>query len=186
MNPATNRLRGSSYRCCGERLVHQIGLRLPDNGAAHRNPLALATRQVGRLALQVRLESEHVGRLRDPALELILRHVAQLQSETEILLDGHVGIQRVVLEHHGDVAVLGRHVVDHLVADRDRTGADVLQARDHPQCRRLAAAGWTDQHHELAVFDVEAEVVNRLDPSGIDLVDPVDLDLSHRVSSSLV
>ena len=33
--------------------------------------------------------------------------------------DGHVRVQGVVLEHHRDVAVLGRHVGDVAAADRD-------------------------------------------------------------------
>jgi hypothetical protein len=39
--------------------------------------------------------------------------------EGQVLLDGHVRVERVVLEHHGEVPVLRRQVVDHAVADRD-------------------------------------------------------------------
>ena len=35
----------------------------------------------------------------------------------------HMRIERVVLEHHGDVAVARPHVVDDLAADRDRAVA---------------------------------------------------------------
>ena len=37
---------------------------------------------------------------------LRLRRLAQLQPEAEVLLDGHVRVERVVLEHHRDVAIL--------------------------------------------------------------------------------
>ena len=50
-------------------------------------------------------------------------------------------IERIVLEHHGDVAVFGLHVVDDAVADRNRPGGDVFEPRDHAQQGRLAAAG---------------------------------------------
>jgi hypothetical protein len=51
-----------------------------------------------------------------------------------------VRVERVVLEDHRDVAVFRREVVHDLVADFDRSVAYLLEARDHPQRRRLAAA----------------------------------------------
>jgi len=40
-----------------------------------------------------------------------------------------------------------------------RPAADLLEAGEHPEERRLAAARGTDQHHELAVGDVEGNSV---------------------------
>ena len=40
-----------------------------------------------------------------------------------------------------DVAVRRLHLVDRAAADRDLAGGDRLQARDHPEQGRLAAAG---------------------------------------------
>ena len=37
---------------------------------------------------------------------------AQAQAEGDVVVDGHVRIERVVLEHHRDVAIARRHVVD--------------------------------------------------------------------------
>ena len=67
--------------------------------------------------------------------------------------DRHMRIERIVLEHHRDVPLLGRDVVDDAVADRDRAGGDVLEPGEHAQKRRLAAAGGADQDDELAVLD---------------------------------
>jgi hypothetical protein len=71
-----------------------------------------------------------------------------------------VRIQRVVLEHHRDVALFGRNVVDHALADADLAGADFLEAGDHAQQRGLSAAGGTDQYHELAVGDGNVDAVH--------------------------
>ena len=88
-------------------------------------------------------------------------------------------IQRVVLEHHGDVPILRLHVVDHPVADHQRASGDRLQPGDHPQRRRLAAPRRTDEHQELAVGDVEAEVVDGLEAIVVDLVDVVENHGGH-------
>ena len=69
-------------------------------------------------------------------------------------------VEGVVLEDHRDVAVFGGHVVDHPLADADLAVGDLLQAGDHAQRGRLAAAGRADQHHELLVPDVQVQVVD--------------------------
>ena len=79
-----------------------------------------------------------------------------VKPEREILRDRHVRIQRVVLEHHRDVAIARRHVVDDALADRKRARRDRFEPGDHAQQRRLAAAGRPDQHEQLAVDRLEA------------------------------
>ena len=57
----------------------------------------------------------------------------------------------------------GCEVGDLLLADRDLAGGDLLEPGDHPQDRRLAAARGADEHHELAVADLQRDVVDRDD-----------------------
>ena len=78
-------------------------------------------------------------------------------------------VQGVVLEDHRDVALARVKVVDDAAADLDPTVRHVLEPGDHPQHGRLAAAGRTDEHDELAVGDLEVEPVNSLRPVGVDL-----------------
>jgi hypothetical protein len=59
--------------------------------------------------------------------------LAQHQREGHVVAHRHVRVERVVLEHHRDVALLGRHVVDHAVADADLARGDLLEAGDHAQ-----------------------------------------------------
>jgi hypothetical protein len=73
--------------------------------------------------------------------------------------DRHVRVQRVVLEHHRDVALLGRQVVDLALADQDLAARDFLQPGDHAQQRGLAAARRADQHGEGAVGDVDVDAM---------------------------
>jgi hypothetical protein len=79
------------------------------------------------------------------------------QAEGDVLVDRQIGIERVVLEHHGDVAILRAELVDHAPADRDHAGIRLLQAGDCAQQGALAAAGGADQHGELAGRDFEVD-----------------------------
>ncbi len=93
------------------------------------------------------------------------------EAEAEVLAHAHVRVQGVVLEDHRDVAVGWRQLGDVAIADRDRPVRDLLEARDHAQQRRLAAAGRPDEHHELAVLDRQVDVVDGDDAAGEGLRD---------------
>ena len=84
-------------------------------------------------------------------------------------------VERVVLEHHRDAALARRQVVDDRVADDDLAAADRLEPGDHAQRRRLGAARGSDEHHELAVRDVEVDAVHGLEAVGVDLLEVSDL-----------
>ena len=163
----------------GQRLVEEEDLRITDDGAAQRDALTLTTGQSLRLAVEVRLDGQDLGGLANQLVDLILRLLAQLEAERHVVIHGHMRIQRVVLEHHRDVAILRRDVVDEAVADVELALGDLLQAGDHAQGGGLAAAGRTNQNDELLVFDVEAEVGNSGDVARVDLVNVVQLKACH-------
>ena len=142
----------------GQRLVHEEHGGLADDRPAEGDALALAAGELLGLAVEQLLELEDPGRLVDPLLDVRLGDLAQLEAEREVVADRHVRVERVALEHHRDVAVLRRDVVDDLVADAELALADLLEPGDHPQARRLPAARGADEHHELAVTDLEVEV----------------------------
>jgi hypothetical protein len=124
----------------GQRLVEEENLGLADDGAAHGYALSLAARKLLGLAVEELLDVEDAGRLLDADVDLRLGKLADLESESHVVVDGHVRVQGVVLEHHRDVAVLGRHVVHELPVDEQLAFRDVLESGDHAQGRRLAAA----------------------------------------------
>jgi hypothetical protein len=84
-----------------------------------------------------------------------------------------VRVQRVVLEDHCDVAVLGGQVGDVTVADPDLAAVDLLEAGEHAQRGGLAASRGADEDEELAVLDVDVELVDGgggvagVDPGGV-------------------
>ena len=115
----------------------------------------------------------------DALVDLGLRHLLDAQAEGDVLVHAQVRVERVALEHHRDVAVARRHVVDDALADADRALGDRLEAGEHAQRSRLAAAGRPDEHHELAVRDVEVEVVDGTDATVVDLGDVLEGDRGH-------
>ena len=86
---------------------------------------------------------------------------ARAQREREVVEDGHVRVEGVVLEDHRHVALARVERVDEPLADADLALADLLEAGGHPQRRRLAASGGPDDHHQLAVGDLEVELGRR-------------------------
>ena len=86
-----------------------------------------------------------------------------LQAEAQVLLDRHVRIERIGLEHHGDAAVGRLDVVDERLPPIDDLAfGDVFEAGDHPQQRRLSAARRADEDDEFAVGDLEVGAVDDL------------------------
>ena len=103
-----------------------------------------------------------------------------LQAVAEVLPDAHVRVERVALEDHGDVAVARREVGDVAASDRDLAARHVLETGDRAQEGRLAAAGRADERDELAVRDLQGDVVEREDVAREGLRDVAKLDLGHR------
>ena len=72
-------------------------------------------------------------------------------------------VQRVVLEHHRDVALLGLVVDDVAAVHANLAVGRPFQSRDQPQCRTLPAAARADDHEELAVPHFEVDALDRRD-----------------------
>ena len=92
-----------------------------------------------------------------------------------------MGIEGVVLEDHGDIPVLGGHIVHHPVADEKLAVADILQAGNHPQGGGFAAAGRTHQDDKFLVLDFQVQVRNNGDAAGIGFSYVLKGDAGHGV-----
>ena len=109
---------------------------------------------------------EHGRRLIDAAADLLLRDARHLQAERHVAAHRHMCVERVVLEHHRDVAVARRQLGHQPVVDPDLAAGDRLQPGHHPQRGGLAASGRAHQHEELARLHLQAEVVHRHHAAG--------------------
>ncbi len=80
--------------------------------------LALADRRARRLAAEsIDSMPRMRGGLGDAPLDFALRELPKFQAESHAVENAHVRVEGVLVEDHRDVAVLGREVVDALVAD---------------------------------------------------------------------
>ena len=168
----------------GERLVHEEDLRLPDEGPPHRDPLALAAGEVARPTLEMLGEAEELGGRRHALADLGLRHLLALERVGDVVEDAHVRVERVVLEDHRDVALLGREVVDDPLADPQLAVGHLLEPRHHPQRGRLAAARRADEDDELPVLDLEVEIDDGARAVRIGLADVREGDGRHGAPRS--
>ena len=130
-----------------------------------RNTLLLTTGQLVGLTLHQLVDLHQLGSLQGTLQHGFLRHLVSalqvLQGEQDVLLDGHVGVQCVVLEHQADATVFSRQLCNIVLTKEDLTAGGLLQAADHVQGRTLAAAGGAQQADQLAVGDLNVEVVDR-------------------------
>jgi hypothetical protein len=167
----------------GEGFVEEEDLRLAHDGAAHGHTLALAAGKGLGFAFEILFDAENGRSFHHTLVDFGFGVFAQLQAEGHVVVNRHVGIERVVLEDHRDVTILGWNVVHAFVADEDVTLGDFLQPGDHAQGGGLAAAGGADEDDKFAVFDFEVEVGDGGDVlsfvAGVDFVDVFKGDFCH-------
>ncbi len=166
----------------GERLVEKESLGLAHNGAAHGNALTLAAGKRFRATFQQRLKAEFGGGRLDGARDFLFRRFAQPHAVAHIVGNAHMRIERIGLEHHRNVAVLGCQFIDALAADLHLPGRDVFKACNHAQQSGFSAAGRADQHDEFAIFDLKIDTMQN-SMFAIALADRLNIDGSHREKS---
>ena len=91
-------------------------------------------------------------------VNLLLGSLSQLQTKCHIVIYGHMGIQSVVLEYHGDISVLGLYIVYQFAVDIQFTGGNVFQTCNHTKGSGLTASRWTYENNEFLVSDLQVKI----------------------------
>ena len=76
-------------------------------------------------------------------------------------------IQCIVLEHHGNITILGLHIVYNTISNLQFPGGNLLQSCDHTQSGRFSAAGGTYEDDKLPVLNLQIKILYRLIAVGI-------------------
>ncbi len=143
----------------GERLVQQQRLRTSGQRAGERHALLLAAGELVRQAPCQRRDPDHLQQPGDP----LAAALAAREPEADVVLDAQMGEQGAFLGHVADAALLGREVrapvVERLRAEGDRAPLGALEAGDHAQQRRLAAAGEAEHGRQRPRLHVQLDAL---------------------------
>ena len=100
-------------------------------------------------------QAEGGGRGFDAGANVGRGDAAHPKPERKVLANALVRVQRVVLEHHREIASLGWYLGHILPVDQDATARGHFEPGDDPQHGGLAAARRPDERKTLTVADVE-------------------------------
>ncbi len=146
-----------------ERLVEEQDVGVEHEGAGQGHPLLLAARELAGVA---RLEAREVDlgeALAQAALHLSSAELFQLEPIRDIARHRHMGPERVVLEDHADIPLVGGEAADHPVPEADLPRVGLVESGQEPQQGGLAAARRAQQREQLAVTHGEVRPVHRSD-----------------------
>ncbi|CAH0324216.1 hypothetical protein SRABI128_05041 [Microbacterium sp. Bi128] len=144
-----------------ERLVQEEDLGLDHQCPGQGNALPLAAGELGGFAAEELPELDAVQGFPGPLPPLFPGHAAHPQPIGDVVHEGHVREQRVVLKYGVDVPLEGRHGRDVLALEFDTPGRRQLEAGDQAQDRRLAGAGRAKHGEEFPVADVQVHAIYR-------------------------
>src|SRR6266545_4028352 len=161
-----------------QRFVEKEKPRLAHDRAGERAALLLAAGELSGTPFEQMIDADFRRRFAHRGIDLRITHGDHPQRKSDVLVDAHVRIQRVALEHHRNVARAGLALRD-VDALHDHASRIVrLEAGENAQRRGLARARWSQQREELARRDREIDAVQR-GHGAVPLDDPFELDTSR-------
>src|SRR5215218_6434229 len=144
-----------------ERLVQQQDLRLDRKRPGERHPLALAARELRRVAVGEPLKVDELQQLDDPVGDVRLRALLDGQAEGDVLRHGHVLEGRVMLKAETDPAILHRRLRHVSAGDQDAAGVELLEPGDRAQQRGLARPAGAEQGRQRTVANLNRDIIKR-------------------------
>ena len=167
-----------------ERLVHEHDGRVGGQGPGDADTLLLAAGELARVAVAERrgLEPDEVEQLVGPRPDPLLVPAEHLRDHADVVGDGEVREETALLDDVADLAAqeVAVDVGDVLAVEQDAARGRLDEPVDHLERRRLAAARGADEHDDLALLDVEGQVLHgRHLGAGIGLAHLFEVNLRH-------
>ena len=108
----------------------------------------------------------------------------RFQSKRDVLRDGEVRVERVVLKDKRNVAIFRGNIVHECAVDFKRAFRDLFEPSDHAQRRALSTARWPNKNTEFAVFDREIDGIDSAETRAaiacVDLANFGERHIRHR------
>ena len=157
-------LRNLTKRFGSLAVVDDVSLRFDDQCARQRHALLLPAGELAGVTLRQRLKLGRGQDRRQLLRDGVAVHFAQPQAVDDVFGHRHMRPQRVALEDHRHLALLGRQRArlrrHQPVADMDLAARRLEEAGDQPQRRGLAAAGWAEQADQLSMIDFQGNIID--------------------------
>ena len=108
-------------------------MRVAHKRTPHRHTLALPTGKLTGFTIQKMFDLKGFDRLCHLGVAFGLWHAAHFKAKGDVLPDIHVGIKRVALKHHRDVAFGRRQIINHIAINADFTGCQLFKPGNRVQ-----------------------------------------------------
>src|SRR5262249_4430606 len=143
-----------------ERLVEQHHVGVEHEAARQRDALLLAAGQLARIAAGERAQAHQIEHPLGAGTHFLAREASHLERKQHVCHRRHVREQRIILEHHADVALIRFAQGEIAPVKLDHAAGGSHKAGDHEKRGRLARAAWPEKGDELAALDVDRNVVD--------------------------
>src|SRR5699024_12838143 len=92
---------------------------------------------------------------------VLLGDLARFETKRDIVENGFVRKQGVILKHQPQIAAMNRHIVNPLATNVNIAGAGLNQSCNHAQCGRFTATRWPKKSHEVTLVDSQISLLQR-------------------------
>jgi hypothetical protein len=146
----------------GERLIEKKKLRAIDERACKRDALLLAAAETSGPRSGVILHFDHAESGVDTRGNFCGEGIGDAKAITDVVRDGEMREERVMLEDGVDAALVGRKRVEASAAHPDFAGGRLFETGDEAEKRGLSGTAFAKKGEELAGRNLQGNILENL------------------------